>query len=80
MKKWANELNRSFSKEEVQMTQKHMLSYLLNIPGHKKIQIKSTLSTTSLMLERVSSRTQTTIKLGEDVRKKKPSYTLLVGM
>jgi hypothetical protein len=28
MKKWANELNRAFSKEEVQMTKNH-------IPGHK---------------------------------------------
>jgi hypothetical protein len=24
MKKWANELNRAFSKEEVQMAKKHM--------------------------------------------------------
>jgi hypothetical protein len=32
MKKWGNEPNRAFSKEEVQMTEKHMK----NIPyGHK---------------------------------------------
>jgi hypothetical protein len=24
MKKWANELNRTFSKEEIQMSKKHM--------------------------------------------------------
>jgi hypothetical protein len=33
MKKWANELNRSFSKEEVQMAKKAHKE-MLNIPGH----------------------------------------------
>jgi Cdc6-like AAA superfamily ATPase len=33
-KKWDNELNRDFSKEEVQMTKKTH-EELLNIPGHK---------------------------------------------
>jgi hypothetical protein len=34
MKKWENGLNRAFSKEEVQMTKKHMKK-MLTIPGHK---------------------------------------------
>jgi hypothetical protein len=34
IKKWAAELNRTFSKEEVQMTKKHMKK-MLTIPGHK---------------------------------------------
>jgi hypothetical protein len=34
MKKWLSELNRSFSKNEVQMAKK-MLAEMLNIPGHK---------------------------------------------
>jgi hypothetical protein len=34
MKKWANELNRAFSKEEVQMTKKTH-EKMLTIPGHK---------------------------------------------
>jgi hypothetical protein len=34
MKKWADELNRAFSKEEVQIVKKHMKK-MLNIPGHK---------------------------------------------
>jgi hypothetical protein len=34
MKKWANELNRVFSKEEVQMDKKHGKK-MLNIPDHK---------------------------------------------
>jgi hypothetical protein len=34
MKKWANELNRAFSKEEVQMAKKHMKKIVTN-SGHK---------------------------------------------
>jgi cobalamin biosynthesis protein CobD/CbiB len=33
--KWANELNRAFSKNEVQMDRKHMKK-MLTIPGHKR--------------------------------------------
>jgi hypothetical protein len=41
-KKWATELNRIFSKEEVQMVKKHMKK-MLTILGHKEMQIKTTL-------------------------------------
>jgi hypothetical protein len=34
MKKWANELNRGFSKEEEQMF-KNTHEEMFNIPGHK---------------------------------------------
>jgi hypothetical protein len=34
MKKWAKELNRVFTKEEVQMVKMHMKK-MLTIPGHK---------------------------------------------
>jgi hypothetical protein len=34
MKKWANKLNRAFSKEEDHMDKKH--KEILNIPGHNR--------------------------------------------
>jgi hypothetical protein len=34
IKKWGTELNRTFSKEEVQMAKNHMKK-MLTIPGHK---------------------------------------------
>jgi hypothetical protein len=34
MKKWVNDMNRAFSKEEVQMSKKTH-EEMLNIPGHK---------------------------------------------
>jgi hypothetical protein len=35
MKKWANEQNKAFSKEEVKMAKKTH-EKILNIPGHKE--------------------------------------------
>jgi hypothetical protein len=35
MKKWEHELNRTFSKEELQMAKKKTHEEMLNIPGHK---------------------------------------------
>jgi hypothetical protein len=36
VKKWANELNRSLSKEEVQMAKKKPHEKMLTIPDHKE--------------------------------------------
>jgi hypothetical protein len=42
MKKWATELNRTFSKEEVHMAKKHTRKYSLSL-AIKEMQIKTTL-------------------------------------
>jgi hypothetical protein len=80
MKKWANELNRAFSKKEVQMAEKHMKDCLSSL-AIKEMQIKiKKKDSTSHLLEWLPSRTQQTTKNnGEDVEKKN-THTLMVGM
>jgi hypothetical protein len=75
MKKWAHELNRKFSKEEVQITNKNMKkcsTFLVK----KRCKSKLHLDFISLLLEWPYSRAITKTYAGEDVVKHESLYTV----
>jgi hypothetical protein len=75
MRKWANELSRVFSKEKVQK-KKTMKKCSMSL-ALKEIKIKTRLRSKlfSLLVEWLSSRTQTTANIGKEMGKKETSYT-----
>jgi hypothetical protein len=79
IKKWATEPNRTFSKEEIQMTKKHMKKCLPSL-AIKEIQINTTLRF-HLIPNRIAIIKNTTnvVVLVRLWGKRKPG-TLLVGM
>ena len=79
IKKWTKELNRHFSKEDMQMANKHMerCSTSLII---REMQMKTTMRYHYTLVRWLLSKNLQTINAGEGVERKGNPLTRLVGM
>ena len=75
IKKWAEDLNRQFSKEDIQMAKKHMKRCSTSLII-REMQIKTTLRYRLTLARMGIIRSLQTISAGEGVEKKEPYYTV----
>ena len=75
IKKWAKELNRHFSKEDIQMANNHMKRFSISLII-REMQIKTTMRHHLIPVRMAAIKSLQTINAGEGVEKRETSYTV----